>query len=350
LQNSLADIENSKLLHHGGGLRAASAQYGIPLSDWLDLSTGINANSWKVPLMPDNIWQRLPENDDDLIQIAQSYYNTAQVLPVAGSQAAIQALPMLRKNCRVGVIHPGYAEHAHAWGRCGHQVKQINITEIDQTISELDVLILINPNNPTGTVFDPQQLLDWQQQLALRDGWLIVDEAFIDCTPELSLTKYSQRSGLVILRSLGKFFGLAGARLGFVCAQADLLERLNALLGPWTICSASRWLASAALKDSEWQEKNRLRLVEDSLCLQSLLSNYGLTPDGGCALFQWSRTSQATVLHHQFASLGILTRLFSQPSSLRFGVPGNQTDWQRLETALAHVTIQTGSDRRSERQ
>ncbi|MEE9412674.1 MAG: threonine-phosphate decarboxylase CobD [Methylococcales bacterium] len=338
MQNSLADIENPKLLHHGGGLWAAAAQYGIPLSDWLDLSTGINANGWKAPLMPENIWQRLPESDDDLTPIAQAYYNTEQVLPVAGSQAAIQVLPMLCKNSRVGVIHPGYAEHAHAWGRCGHQVKPINSAEIDQTISELDILILINPNNPTGTVFDPQQLLDWHHQLALRDGWLIVDEAFIDCTPERSLATYSQRSGLVILRSLGKFFGLAGARVGFVCAQAELLSSLNALLGPWTISSASRWLASTALKDQVWQQTTRLRLLEDSQRMQSLLSNYDLVPNGGCALFQWSQTSQAAMLHEHLAKLGILTRLFSQPSSLRFGIPGNQADWQRLETTLARVT------------
>lgn len=350
MQNSLSDIESPELLHHGGGLRAAAAQYDIPLSDWLDLSTGINANGWKASTMPEDIWQRLPENDDELTQSAQGYYNADNLLPVAGSQAAIQVLPMLRQRCRVGILDPGYAEHAHAWRRCGHQVKPITDQQIDQAIADLDVLILIHPNNPTGTVFDLQQLLDWHQQLTQRSGWLIVDEAFIDCTPEQSLTKYCQRPGLVVLRSLGKFFGLAGARVGFICAQAELLARLNVLLGPWTISSASRWLACAALKDSEWQEKNRLRLVEDSLRLQSLLSNYGLTPDGGCALFQWRRTSQATVLHHQFASLGILTRLFSQPSSLRFGVPGNQTDWQRLETALAHVTIQTGSDRRSERQ
>lgn len=330
------------MLEHGGQLRLASARHDIPLEQWLDLSTGINANGWPVPAIPASAWARLPEADDGLEAAAQEYYGTEHVLPVAGSQAAIQALPTLRQPCRVGVPDPGYAEHAHAWRRYRHQVRPIPDACIDQAIADLDVLIVIQPNNPTGTVFPPTQILDWHAQLAQHGGWLVVDEAFMDSTPAQSLAVYCTRPGLIVLRSLGKFFGLAGARVGFFCTQAELLARMSALLGPWTICSAARWVASATLKDRLWQESTRLRLLEDSARLHALLSEYGLAPDGGCPLFQWSRTPLAVELHQHFAGLGILTRLFVEPCSLRLSVPGNEADWERLDAALTQVT---GSNR-----
>lgn len=326
------------MLEHGGQLRVASTRHDIPLEQWLDLSTGINANGWSVPAIPALAWARLPEEDDGLEAAAQEYYGAKHLLPVAGSQAAIQALPALRQPCRIGLSDSGYAEHAYAWRRCRHQVRLIPDARIDQAIADLDVLIVIQPNNPTGTVFPPTQLLNWHAQLAQRGGWLVVDEAFMDSTPARSLAVYCARPGLIVLRSLGKFFGLAGARVGFVCAQPELLARLNALLGPWTLCSAARWVAIAALEDHSWQESTRLRLLEDSARLHALLSEYGLAPDGGCSLFQWSRTPLAVELHQHFAGFGILTRLFAEPCSLRFGVPGNEADWQRLDAALTQVT------------
>jgi len=165
-----------------------------------------------------------------------------------------------------------------------------------------------------------------------------VDEAFIDSTPEKSVVVYSNRPGLIVLRSLGKFFGLAGARVGFACAQTELLVRLNALLGPWTISSASRWIAGTALKDSLWQKETRASLTVDGARLQALLSNYGLSPSDGCSLFQWSRTPFAARLHQQIARLGIFTRLFTDPPGLRIGLPGGDDDWERLALVLRNVT------------
>ena len=325
------------MLEHGGRLKLAATQYGIPIEDWMDLSTGINPDGWPVPAVPAALWSRLPEDEDGLEQAARDYYAAETLLPVAGSQAAIQALPMLRDCCRVAVLNPAYAEHAHAWQGAGHQVSLINAETIDAVISQLDVLVLVHPNNPTGVCFSLEQLLDWHEQLSSRGGWLVVDEAFMDVTPEHSLVSYSSRPGLIVLRSLGKFFGLAGARVGFVCAQTVLLEQLKNKLGPWTLTAPARWLASQALADRLWQQATRKKLLADGLRLQTLLTQYGLTPDGGCALFQWLKTPQATCLHDSFASQGILTRLFSETSSLRFGLPGSEAEWQRLEIALAQL-------------
>jgi len=326
------------MLEHGGRLKLAARHYGIPLEEWLDLSTGINPNGWPVPMVPSSLWTRLPEDEDVLEQAARDYYGAETILPVAGSQAAIQMLPRLRPPCRVGVLHPGYAEHAHAWRRAGHQVLQVAAESIDDTVQQLDVLIIIHPNNPTGAEFSVQQLLSWHEQLSSRGGWLVVDEAFMDATPEHSLVPFSCRPGLIVLRSLGKFFGLAGARVGFVCAQSELLEQLKNSLGPWAVNAPARWVASTALADCVWQQAARKKLRNDGMRLDKLLSQYGLAPNGGCALFQWVKSSQANELHHRFAAQGILTRLFVASSSVRFGLPGSENDWQRLDSALTELT------------
>jgi cobalamin biosynthetic protein CobC len=323
------------MLEHGGKLRAAAARYGIPLADWLDLSTGINPSGWPVPPLPQATWARLPEDEDGLTEAACSYYGTRALLPVAGSQAAIQALPQLRAPCRVAVIHPGYAEHAHAWRRAEHAVMPVAAESVDDVVSQADVLVLINPNNPTGARFPPEQLLDWHTQLAACGGWLVVDEAFMDPTPQDSLAPFAQRDGLIVLRSLGKFFGLAGARVGFVLAEPMLLERLRALLGPWAVNAPARFVATQALRDGPWQQQTRARLPRDSSRLATLLACHGLAPDGGCALFQWARASRAAAIHERLARHGVLTRLFEDPPGLRLGLPGYESHWRRLESALA---------------
>ncbi len=327
------------MLEHGGNLRQAASRYGIPLADWLDLSTGINPEGWPVPEIPAQAWSRLPEESDGLEAAARRYYQTNSLLPVAGSQAAIQTLPRLRTPCRVGVLSPGYSEHAHAWRQAGHEVQTIEAAQLSDAVSKLDVLVLIHPNNPTGERFSLQQLLEWRQQLACRGGWLLVDEAFMDATPDRSLASHVDKPGLIVLRSLGKFFGLAGARVGFVLAEPLLLERLRALLGPWTVAAPSRRVAGLALADSVWQQRARSRLQGEGERLARLLTNQGLEPDGGCALFQWVRNEEAAEIHDALARQGIWTRLFREPASLRFGLPGVEAEWQRLEKALQHIQV-----------
>ncbi|MBM4182487.1 MAG: threonine-phosphate decarboxylase [Betaproteobacteria bacterium] len=322
------------MLEHGGRLTAAARQYGIPVADWLDLSTGINPLGWPVPTIPPERWTRLPEEDDGLAEAACRYYGAPRVLPVAGSQAAIQALPALRPPGRVGIPHPAYAEHAHAWRRAGHVV--VAWTQ-DMKPDGLDALVLIHPNNPSGTRYSAAQLLDWHARLAAHGGWLVVDEAFLDPTPEASLAPFCDRDGLIVLRSLGKFFGLPGARVGFVMAGVELLGRLQEVLGPWTVPGPSRWLAQQALMDGVWQAAARQRLAQAGARLARLLAAHGLAPEGGTALFQWVKTPHAAAIADRLARRGILVRRFADPPSLRFGLPGQEADWARLAQALAEA-------------
>ena len=322
------------MLEHGGRLAEVAEKYQIPLSEWLDLSTGINPVSWPVPDIPPELWQHLPYNDDTLEAAADKYYGGHGCLAVAGSQAAIQALPHLRSHCRVGMLPLTYSEHAHAWQRNGHEVIRLQTDDIDQYIANLDVLLIVNPNNPTAEFFDQQQLLYWHEQLAHRGGWLIIDEAFMDATPEKSLVAEVTRPGLIVLSSLGKFFGLAGARCGFVFCDELMKKRLAEWLGPWTVAGPSRWVATQALQDHRWQAAMRDQLLKQSKRLQQLLSQYEFEAQSGSALFQWLKTPDAKLIQDRMAQQGIWIRRFENPDSLRFGLPEKNEDWLRLELGL----------------
>ena len=325
------------MLEHGGRLIEAAREYAIPVERWLDLSTGINSDGWPVPTLPAECWNRLPEDDDGLLQAACAYYGVNLLLPVAGSQAAIQALPRLREPCKVGVFAPAYAEHAHAWSQAGHTI--IVLDDAQPDISQCDVVVVINPNNPSARQWDRFVLQQWQFELSSRGGWLVVDEAFLDAGDEqqVSMLQHCGEHGLIVLRSLGKFFGLAGLRVGFVAAWPFLLERLQNLLGPWGISHPARWVATRALEDKTWQQEARMALLKRSERLHALLSDYGLPPRAGTPLFQWVVDEHAGLWQQALAREAIWVRHFSQPASLRFGLPVGEPQWQQLEQALHKI-------------
>lgn len=325
------------MLEHGGRLRQAAAHYGIALEDWLDLSTGLAPYNWPLPVLDPAVWSRLPEENDGLETLAARYYGAAYALPVAGSQAAIQALPALFSKGRVGIVEPCYAEHRRAWQRAGYQVIGLDVDGVGDQLGGLDLLVVVNPNNPTGQLVDIETLLDWHEQLHRHGGYLLVDEAFADLAPQHSLAAFSERPGLIVLRSLGKFFGLAGVRLGFVLAEPGLLAALQHQLGPWSVSGPARAIGKAVLADQRTQGLWLSRMHSDGKRLNLLLTQHGLVPAGGCALFQWLPHAQAADWYEALARQGILLRLFDQPPALRIGLPASESDWQRLGAALACI-------------
>ncbi len=322
------------MFEHGGTVLAAARRYGIAPEEWLDLSTGVNPRGWPVPELPPEVWRALPQGEDGLAEVAAEYYASPLPLPVAGSQAATQALPALRPPCRVGIPALSYGEHARAWARHGHRVTLLAPEGLVQAAEGCEVLVVCNPDNPSGRRIPAAVLLDWRTRMARRGGWLVVDEAFADADPGDSLARRAGLPGLVVLRSLGKFFGLAGVRVGFILAWPELLLRLEELLGPWSVSGPGRRVAAAALGDRDWQADARVRLRHDSQRLAALLARHGLASAGATELFQWVVTGQAAALHESLARQAILTRFFARPASLRFGLPGEEADWQRLERAL----------------
>jgi cobalamin biosynthetic protein CobC len=324
------------MLEHGGRLREAAAHYDIPLADWLDLSTGINPQGWPVPALPPAVWQRLPETDDGLEAAAAAYYGNPHLLPVAGSQAAIQWLPALLPRAVVACIAPIYSEHPQAWQRAGHKLRYLQSATLPRALAAATPYVLLcNPNNPTADRHPHELAVDAAKQLKKRGGWLIVDEAFIDPTPQDSLAPLAgtdEAPNLIVLRSLGKFFGLAGARVGFIFAAPDLLARMSEAMGPWTISGPAREVARQALLDSAWQAAARPQLLAAGERLHQLLAPLGEVKSTG--LFATLTSPQAGELHEALARRGILTRRFDQQPLLRFGLPGDDSGWQRLADAL----------------
>lgn len=318
------------MLEHGGKLAEAMTRYGHAREDWLDLSTGVNPQSYLAPALPPEAWHRLPEADTALIDAARAYYRAAQVLPVAGSQAAIQALPRLRARSRVAVGAPAYAEHAHRWRRAGHDVVEVPHAELGDTVDVCDVVVLCNPNNPTGDMVAPRSLLMWADTLARRGGWLVVDEAFADVEPQHSVV--ANVPGLIVLRSVGKFFGLAGLRLGFVIAQQQLLTALAEEIGPWGVTEAAQRIGAAALCDGTWQHAMRSRLQQDGARLKYLLAEHGIVSHG-TALFQWWAEQRAEAFADHMARRAIWVRKFDS-GGIRLGLPFHECDWQRLSQVL----------------
>ncbi|MBI2308004.1 MAG: threonine-phosphate decarboxylase [Rhodocyclales bacterium] len=331
------------MLEHGGRLRLAAAQWGIPLADWVDLSTGINPQGWPVPPLPADCWRRLPEDHDGLEATAAAYYGNANLLSLAGSQAAIQCLPTLLPRAAVAMLTPLYAEHPHAWERAGHRLRRLQNAPLARALAAATPNVLLcNPNNPTARAFDRDELLDAAAQLKKRGGSLIVDEAFADADPDHCVTPYAGTDAapnLIVLRSLGKFFGLAGARVGFLFARRELLARLAEQLGPWAVSGPSRAVAQGALADRAWQAAMRVQLAADSERLRALLAPLAADGDESTRpranpLFCWLPYGQAPALHDFLAAHGILVRLFPDLPGLRFGLPGNESEWQRLAAAL----------------
>ena len=327
------------MLEHGGGLLAAAARHDIPLVDWLDLSTGINPHGWPVPPLPASVWQRLPEEGDGLEMAASAYYGNPGLLPVAGSQAAIQWLPALLPRAVVACLGPLYGEHPLAWQRAGHKLRLLPHAALARALSAATpYVVLCNPNNPTAGRHSRDVLLAAADRLQQRGGWLLVDEAFIDATPEESVTPLAgtvAAPNLIAFRSLGKFFGLAGVRVGFVFANAELRARMADAMGPWTLSGPAREVARRALLDAEWQAATRTSLRQESRRLRNLLAPFGKVT--ATALFVTVDTPSATKLHVDLASRGILTRCFADDSLLRVGLPPDTAAWLRLSDALAAV-------------
>jgi cobalamin biosynthetic protein CobC len=324
------------MLEHGGDLRKAAAHYNISLENWLDLSTGINPEGWPVPALSPNVWQRLPEENDGLEAAAAAYYGNTNLLPVAGSQAAIHWLPALLPRAVVACISPIYSEHPQAWQRAGHKMRFLQNAMLPRALAAATPYVLLcNPNNPTADRHPRDIAIDTAHQLRKRGGWLIIDEAFMDPTPEESLTPLAgtdEAPNLIVLRSLGKFFGLAGARVGFVFAAPDILARMNEAMGPWTVSGPAREVARLALQDSTWQAAARRRLEAGSVRLHNLLAPLGEVKS--TALFSTLTSAHSGDLHEALARQGILTRHFDQQPLLRFGLPATDAQWQRLSIAL----------------
>lgn len=334
---------------HGGGLTAAIAQYGGERRDWLDLSTGINPNMPDVPEVPAEVWNRLPDKGlvDEARAAARDFYlaaasalaavektRTHLPLPIPGTQAFIQVLPDLVPQHRpVAILSPTYGEYAHCFKRSNFAVDAI--ASLSGLRPDHGTVIVVNPNNPDGRTLSRQTLLDLFERLRGQNAHLHVDEAFGDARPGLSLApQASQLPGLTVSRSFGKFFGMAGIRLGFVFARPETLDMVDAALGPWAVSGPALHIAAELMR----RDRRAIldRILERKASLDAVLKKAGLTVAGGSELFTLVAAEKAQDLFEHLARSHILVRKFDYaPDWLRIGLAADEQGDRRLAGALA---------------
>lgn len=342
-----AIMAQAAAFRHGGDLAAAAAAYPDAPSPWIDLSTGINPWPYPPPPIPMEAWGRLPGRgaEQALRRAACGYFAAPDegcALAAPGTQALIQMLPRLLSGERVAILSPAYAEHAAAWRAAGRPATEITATKI--TAADMtdvaapppaDILVTVNPNNPDGRIIGPEILLRWADAQAARGGWLIVDEAFADVTPEISVAPYVGRPGLIVLRSFGKFFGLAGARLGFLLAPPPIIAAAAAMLGPWAVGGPTLAVGAAAYADKAWIVQTRRRLATATARLDALLAAKNYPVVGGTDLFRLIGCADGAALFQRLARAGIWSRPFARlPHCLRLGLPPDEAGFARLAAAL----------------
>ncbi len=330
-------------LVHGGDVAAfqkAFPQARLPI---MDLSTGINPHAYSDHTPEPMLAARLPDSaaHSALCETFAAYASADRrmVMAVPGSQSAISLLPYCFQQGSVAIVSPTYNEHGAGWVRAGHRVHEATLEACLGAAP--DVLVLVNPNNPTGDTYEREQVRDWLSLQEAHGGYLIVDEAFIDMEPERSVSDMvTPEHRLIVLRSFGKFFGLAGLRLGFCIAPPGLQKKLASMLGPWPIATPTLEVATQAYKDTPWIDAMQVRLKTDSQRLKDLASASGLLVRGGCPLFLLLQHPQMGHVANRLASDGIYVRTFpDHPDWARWGLPADEASWTRLETSLQNLNL-----------
>ena len=327
---------------HGGGITEAAAAFGGKPEDWLDLSTGINPNPVRLPDIDVQAWHRLPDRHlvDSARHAAARYYRSSDILPlpVPGTQSVIQLLPRLvAPGRRIAIFAPTYGEYARAFASAGFAIDEVS--SADQLTPDHGLAILVNPNNPTGRAFASEDVVGMAQRMQAHGGLLLVDEAFGDTAPHLSVAGQTAGHGnLIVFRSFGKFFGLAGLRLGFVIAAEPVLSAFQEWLGPWAV-SGPALVVAAKLMGEDTQAVQSL-ILSRSEGLGAVLRQAGLTIIGGTPLFTLVDHARAADLHAHLCQQRVLTRKFAYaPSWLRIGLAPDAAGDTRLADALrsAHL-------------
>ena len=330
--------------HHGGRLGAARATYSEAPQPWIDLSTGINPSSYPAPRARGVTLNRLPDIAElsRLESVAAAAFGVddpRRVVATGGTEPALRLLPYVLEQKLAIVAGPTYGSHRDGWARAGVPSQVVPDSQLAASVADRTALIVVNPNNPDGRVMERDRLRQLHGLVTARGGVLVVDEAFAEVTPESSVADIAGTGAaerLVVLRSFGKFYGLAGLRLGFVVGAPDLMARIRGAIGDWPVSVDALAAGLVAYADGSWAERMRVRLAKTARRLDRLLAGFGFEVVGGTSLYRLVRAADAPGRFERLAAAGILTRPFQHDATLlRFGLPADADAWRRLTDALA---------------
>jgi cobalamin biosynthetic protein CobC len=335
-------------IKHGGQLSRVALQYQIPERQWLDLSTGIAPFSYPIPHIPLKIWQELPTVSNKLLTVAKKYYQAKYCWPVSGSQSLIEKLPLLWLAQNLGkppsTLHVylpkiGYKEHQYSWQQANYQLHFYQ-QSLPEELHENSAVVVINPNNPLAHIFNIKQLTQLQKHCKNSNSLLIIDEAFADVfEPEFSFVANikSDADDVIVLRSFGKFFGLAGLRIGFACSGLKWSELIQHNIGPWAVNGPALHIAEMALQDKTWQKaqmksllshsSKQQRLFEQQLPVLHIESN---------ALFITVFLVNAPMIYDLLCKQAVYVRLTDENDALRFGI-ADELQLTKLESVLLNL-------------
>ncbi|MGR3371803.1 aminotransferase class I/II-fold pyridoxal phosphate-dependent enzyme [Pseudooceanicola nanhaiensis] len=310
---------------HGGGIDAAAERFGGARDTWIDLSTGINPVPYPIPALSARTWRDLPDRaaQTELVEAARRFWGVpegAAILPVPGLSAIIGRLPGLTPAGTVAIPGPTYNEYAPAFTAAGWQVLALD------PVPDHHALVIVHPNNPDGR---------WHPAPPSGARLRVIDESFCDLAPDRSHIALAPEPRTLVLKSLGKFWGLGGLRLAFVIGDPEFTDRLSETLGPWHISGPAQEIGRRALADHDWATRTRARLAADAARMDRLAAGAGATPAGGTDLFRLYRIPNAAALRGRLARHRIWSRVFPWSSDLiRLGLPAPD-EWDRVEAALA---------------
>ncbi|WFE87655.1 threonine-phosphate decarboxylase CobD [Roseibium porphyridii] len=333
-------------MEHGGDLTRAMEQYGGTRVDWLDLSTGINPHSYPLPgSVTKTAWTDLPARagQERLITAARRAYAIPDHLGVVaapGTQLLISLLPSVLSDGPVALTSPSYTSHKAVWVR--EKCDLVELSSIYAVPESAKIVVLVNPNNPDGQLIDVKSLLEIARSLTDKGGFLVVDEAFADVVPGSSILPHIAGENVVVLRSFGKFFGLAGLRLGFLAGPKTVTENMSSILESWSLSGPAIEIGTSALKDTDWQKKMSGQLADEMADLTLCLSQNNLSVFGGTPLYALAGLRDASKLHQALARRHIWTRIFDYaPTWIRFGLPGSAENLERLSDALTEIQAES---------
>lgn len=323
---------------HGGRIDAMARAFPDAPLPWLDLSTGINPFPYPLPPIAPDAWTRLPTSatrDACEIAMARAFGCTHEACrAVAGTEVAIRQFPAILRAQEVALRVPSYADHVQSWKAAGARIAQC--ADPLECAGAVDIAVIVNPNNPDGYCWPVDRIEAARVAMARRGGWLIVDEAYGELDPQASVAHLAGRDGLIVLRSFGKFYGLAGVRLGAVLAPPEVLAALDRRLGGWDVSGPALALGAIAYADADWANATRAKLAGAMRDCRALLLDAGLEDIVGTDLFRYVRAADAAGLWQRLARAGIAVRRFADDAHhLRFGLPDSQASLERLSRAIS---------------